>query len=148
MAQTDEERARYKQTEKRLYRYKSLCRRICDHKHDIEELNDMNFDKLRRSSKSFVSMMRSGMRLDPTDVFDAQIGLLKSYVAVDEYEVRQIKRALRYVRDDPYYMTVEYKYFNNMSDEEASRAMKCSLSTIRRNRTKLVKRICDLLYGM
>ena len=48
------ETTRYKETEKRLYRYKTLCRRISDHKHDIDELNNMNFDKLQRSSKSFV----------------------------------------------------------------------------------------------
>lgn len=138
---------RCRETERRLYRYKTLCGRIRDHRRDIEELNDMNFDALRRSSKSFVSMLKSGMRMDPQDAFEAQIGVLRTYLAVDEYEVRQIRRALRYVRDDPYYMSIEYKYFRNMTDEESSRAMKCSLSTVRRNRSRLLNRICDALYG-
>lgn len=138
----------YKETEIRLYRYKTLCMRINSHKHDITELEDMNPDALMHSSKSFVSMIRGGMRIDPTDAYEKQIAMLRAYISADEYEVRQVRRALRLVRKDPYYMTIECKYFKRMTDEESSRVLKCSISTLRRNRTRLLRQISDALYGM
>lgn len=138
----------YKMTEKRLYRYAVLCRRIVENKREIEELSDMNLDALRRTSKSFVSLLRSGMRVDPIDAHEAQVAMLKSYIAADEHEVRQIRRALRFVRNDPYYMVVECRYFKAMTDENTAELLKCSLSTVRRNRTRLVRSIADALYGM
>ena len=140
--------AAYSMTEKRLYRYRVLCRRIEEHKKDIEELAAMNFEALRHSSKSFVSLIRTGMRVDPHDAFEAQIGVLRAYISADEYEVRRVKRALRFIRDDPYYMIIECKYFRGMTEEATAKELSCSLSTVRRNRARLVNTLSDALYGM
>lgn len=136
----------YINTEQRLYRYKALCSAVTDHKRQINELKDLNPDALYRSSKSIVSLKRNNSRYDPLDAFEKQIGLLRVYVKADEYEIRKIRAALRKVRNDPYYMSIEYKYFSRKTDEEASRALKCSVSTLRRNRTRLLKEITNELY--
>ena len=138
-----------KETERRLYRCRALCTRIANNKKDLEKLRRMDFDVLQHSSVSFVSMIRrQTMRIDPIDAFDAQISMLESYIAADEYEVTHIRRALSAVRDDPYYMLLEYRYFRRMSDEEAGEKMGCSVSTVRRNRGRLLQTVTDVLYGV
>ena len=138
----------FKMTEKRLRRYAILCRRVTECKKEIEALSQMDMESLCQSSSSVVSLIRTGMRKDPEDACRAQLQILKSYVAADEFEIRQIRRALSYIRNDPYYMIVMYKYCKGLTDEQISKHIKCSLSTVRRHRTRLVNTVATALYGM
>ena len=136
----------YKDTEYRLYRYKTICTRINDHKRNISELKDMNPNALWSTSHSVLSLNKNKKRSDISDAFERQIGAVRTYIAADEYEIRQIRRALRTVRDDPYYMALELRYFRGMTDDEASRVLKCSPSTLRRNRTRLLTTVSSVLH--
>lgn len=137
----------FKQTEARLYRYKALCARIAEFRRELDELANMNYDSLMHSSRSFISMLKTGMRLDPSDAFEMQMARIRAYMSADEYEVREIRRALSHIRKDPYYTAIDCKYFRHMTDAEAVEKMNCSLSALRRNRTRLVHILADYLYG-
>ena len=145
MEQTED--MRYKQTEARLYRYKALCARIAEFRRELDELANMNYDSLMHSSRSFISMLKTGMRLDPSDAFEMQMARIKAYMSADEYEVREIRCALSHIRKDPYYMAIDCKYFRHMTDAETMDRLNCSLSALRRNRTRLVHILTDYLYG-
>lgn len=138
------------EAETRLYQYKTLCTRIDGMKQDIAALESMNYNALLRTSGSIVrvSGRKHKEHRDPTDRFDAQIGFLESRVEMFEKEVRALRKALDTVRDDPYYLSIEYKYFMRTIEEYACQQMRCSISTLRRNRKRLLHIIVDVLYGM
>ena len=138
-----------KEAETRLYQYPKLTARIDEMKQDIAALESMNYSALMRTSGSIVRATgrKHKEHRDPTDRFDAQIGFLKSRVAVCKKEVRQLRKALKAVCDDPYYPAIEYKYFMRTIEEYTCKQMQCSISTLRRNRQRLLNTIVDVLYG-
>ncbi len=138
------------EAETRLYQYPKLTARIDEMKQDIAALESMNYSALMRTSGSIVRATgrKHKRRRDPTDKFDAQIGFLKSRVEMFEKEVRALRKALDAVCDDPYYLAIEYKYFMRTIEEYACKQMQCSISTLRRNRKRLLHIIVDVLYGM
>lgn len=51
-------------------------------------------------------------------------------------------------REDPYYLTIELKYFDNVKDADAALRLRCDPATVRRNRRRLVRRLALRLYGV
>ena len=137
------------EAETRLYQYPKLTARIDEMKQEIAALERMDYDALLRTSGSIVRATgrKHKRRRDPTDRFDAQIDFLESRVEMFEKEVRALRKALDAVCDDPYYLAIEYKYFMRTIEEYACQQMQCSISTLRRNRQRLLNTIVDVLYG-
>lgn len=145
-----DEKELIRETKKRLYRLPQLLFRIKYSKAELAELKSSGFDmsKLRRNSKSFVSLIKSGMRLSPMDAHLAQIELLEQRISADTNEIHQLMRALKCVKGDRYYNAICYKFFKNLDDEEVARRLKCTPPTLRRNRARLLHQIANILYGM
>lgn len=59
---------------------------------------------------------------------------LRARLAADEREVRKMQHALRSIGEDPYYLTIELKYFDNVKDADAALRLRCDPATVRRNR--------------
>ncbi len=135
-------------TEQRLFRLPELIQRVAYNEADLNELVDFGNISEKKSSRSIVRLIRPTMRVDPVEAKRAQIRLLESYITADRYEIRTMKRALSCIRDDPYYLTIEYKYFRKEADEVIAKHLNCALTTIRRNRANLVRRISTVLYGV
>jgi DNA-directed RNA polymerase specialized sigma24 family protein len=49
---------------------------------------------------------------------------------------------------DPYYRALEGKYFEQKSDDELAEELNCDVSTVWRNRGRLVTRLAIRLYGV
>ena len=73
---------------------------------------------------------------------------LRARLAADEREVRKMQHALRSIGEDPYYLTIELKYFDNVKDADAALRLRCDPATVRRNRRRLVRRLALRLYGV
>ena len=137
-----------KEAEWRLYHYPELCGRIAQMKQEIAALENMEFDALCCTSGSVIhSSGRQKSVTDPTERFAAQATFLRSRVALYGKEVRILRKALKAVRADPYYKSLEYKYFRRMTDNQAAVKMNCSLSTLRRNRQRLLCIVVNILYN-
>lgn len=93
-------------------------------------------------------LIRPGMRLTPEEVHSAQMAELRARLAADEREVRKMQHALRSIGEDPYYLTIELKYFDNVKDADAALRLRCDPATVRRNRRRLVRRLALRLYGV
>lgn len=134
-------------TEQRLFRLPELVQRIAFNESDLKELKEFGTGQ-KESSRSIVRLIRPTMRVDPVEARQAQISVIESYIAADKYELRTVKRALSCVRSDPYYTALEYKYFRREPDEAAAEKLGCALTTLRRNRANLVRRVSSVLYGV
>ena len=53
----------------------------------------------------------------------------------------------RLVADDEYYPIIRMKYFEGKTDEEIAPEIPCDPSTVRRNKSRLIRRIAVKLYG-
>lgn len=140
--------AAYSATEKRLYALPILRERVADNREELTELENCGIEALRQHSSSLVQLIRPGMRLTPEEVHTAQMAELRARLAADEREIRKLQNALNCISDDPYYLTIELKYFSNIKDIDAAQRLKCDPATVRRNRNRLVKRLALRLYGV
>ena len=107
-------------TERRLYALPIIRERIEDNREELTELENCGVEALRHHSASLVRLIRPGMRLTPEEVHSAQMAELRARLAADEREVRKMQHALRSIGEDPYYLTIELKYFDNVKDADAA----------------------------
>ena len=135
-------------TERRLYALPIIRERIEDNREELTELENCGVEALRHHSASLVRLIRPGMRLTPEEVHSAQMADLRARLAADEREVRKMQHALRSIGEDPYYLTIELKYFDNVKDADAALRLRCDPATVRRNRRRLVRRLALRLYGV
>ena len=117
----------FKATERRLYAVPDLRAKLED---DQEELEDTRKYGLKERSHSITRFFKSGVRLTPEEIMEP------------------IEKALASIRDDPYYLAVNGKYIQRMTDEEIAEQIHCDPVTVWRNRKRLVQRVAVRLYGV
>lgn len=134
----------FKATERRLYAVPALRQKVED---DRERLNELRTRGPRGKSKSIVRFQSGGSRLSPEEIFEVIVRDIEATIANDTYELECVEKALAYVQDDAYYVTVSGRYLEELPDEEIAGRIPCDTSTVWRNRKRLVQRIAVLLYG-
>ncbi len=142
------EKAAYAETERRLYAMRALRARVEDTREELAELEGLGIEALREHSASLVRVLRPGMRLDPEEVHAVQLATLRGRLAADERELKRMNIALSFISDDPYYLAVEARYLRGMGDYDIAERLNCDPSTVRRNRTRLVRMLALRLYGV
>lgn len=135
-------------TERRLYALPVLSMRVQENKEELEELECLGVEALRKHSSSMVRLLRPGIRLTPEEVHAAQLAELRARIAADEREVKKMQAALKSISDDPYYMIIELRFFREKSDDAIAERLCCDPTTVRRNRARLIKRLALRLYGV
>lgn len=136
----------YRATEERLYSLPVLIGKV---EKDRERLQELKQDPhLPRRSKDICRFKRAGVRLTDEEIVDALKQDLQAKIAGDEFEIQTVQEALEIVKGDPQYRTLAGRYFDNISDGEIARELKCDESTVWRNRKRLVKRVAVRLYGV
>ncbi len=147
-AHVERDNSAYAETERRLFALPILRERVEYAKEELEELESCGVDALRHTSSSLVRLLRPGMRLTPEEVHAAQLAYLRSRLSADAREVKKMDAALATLREDPYYRSIELRYFNNVTDAEAAKTLCCDPTTVRRNRKRLIKILALRLYGV
>lgn len=137
----------YKSTERRLYAMPILLAKKAEEEADLERLLRENEPDIVMRSTDIVRFRRTGIRLSDEDLLQAQVTDLRANIAMKEHEIQQIERALEHVKGDYYYRAVPMKYFEGISDDDVAKQLFCDGSTIRRNRSRLVKALSIWLYG-
>ena len=72
---------------------------------------------------------------------------MEAGIAADQYELDNIEKALAGIADDEYYLTVSGRYLQGLSNEQIAERIPCEISTVWRNRKRLVQQLAVLLYG-
>ncbi len=134
----------YKATEKRLYAYPDLLKRIEDNK---ELLRDIATEGAPEHSKSIARFGGSGVRLSQDEIIEGLMTKTNEEITRDTYEVETIAGALALIKADPYYIVVTARYFEGKNDDQIAEAIPCDVTTVRRNRGRLVRRLAVRLYG-
>lgn len=135
----------YKTTERRLYALPVIRAKLEEEREELAQLTEDQ--ELSVRSTDIIRFQRPGLRLSKEDILTARITDLECRIASKEHEIKEMERALEQVTNDYYYLTISLKYFDSTVDEEAAAILHCDPSTIRRNRSRLVRIIAVWLYG-
>ena len=141
---TREPRDVFKATEKRLYAYPVLQAKI---QNDLEIISEIIQYGVHERSKSITRFIKSGTRLDPDEIEEAVILDLRAEIANNQHEVVQIEKALEQIADDEYKDIIQYKYFEQKTDDKIAEQMHCAARTVRTHKSRLVGRLSVFLYG-
>lgn len=131
----------FKATERRLCAIPDLREKLKD---DEEELEKARRNGLKERS---YSVPRFGVKLPPEEIMKAVIMDLEASIAATKHELKAIEKALTSIQDDPYYLAVDGKYIQQMTDEEIAEKIHCDPVLVWRNRRSLVQRVAVRLYG-
>lgn len=131
----------YKQTIKRIKALPVLKERIADNTARLES-------PVQEKSKSIVRFTAAGVRADPEDMLEAIEQTLRAHIAADQAEVDEVYKALNTVSGDYYFPVVYDAFILGKKDEDLAEHLSCDISTIRRNRKRLVNIIAIRLYGV
>ena len=137
-----------KETEHQLFRYPERCARIESMKQELKLLEDMDFDVLTNRPGSIVRISNKKKwygPTDPLDAFESQIEFVKQRIEIDESKAEIIRSALETIRDDTYYMAIEYRYFRRLTDDQVAQKLSIGKSTVRRHRKRLLYRVVAYL---
>ncbi len=147
LAISADERDPYTQAEGRLYALPMIRARLECSRDERDELASLGIEALREHSRSLVRLLSPSMRLTPEEIHEAQLAELGARIAADEREVGYMERALAYIEEHPYFEIIKLKYFKCMTDAAIAERLSCDVSTIRRNRKRLVQSVALFLYG-
>ena len=131
-----------KATERRLYAVPDLLAKLKDDEGELEKAR-----KGGLKERSY-SVPRSGVRLTPEEILEAVVIDLEAAIAATRHELEALDKALASIRDDPYYLAVDGKYIQRLTDEEIAEQIHCDPTTVWRNRKRLVQRVAVRLYGV
>ena len=80
--------------------------------------------------------------------------LLKNYNAFSlsgepaaEKMILQIEAALHMISEDPYYSVITMYYFEGLTREDIADTLNTSVTTVSRNKTRLIKRLSAVLFS-
>lgn len=134
----------FKATERRLYAVPVLRKKLQD---DMARLAEIKQYGPQQKSSSITRFMKNGIRLTPEEIQEALIMDLEAGIAADQYELDNMEKALAGIADDEYYLTVSGRYLQGLSNEQIAERIPCEISTVWRNRKRLVQQLAVLLYG-
>ncbi|WP_371380888.1 hypothetical protein [Sporomusa aerivorans] len=134
----------FRKTESRLYAYPVLLDNIEQYKKDIE---DLLREKPGRSKDLVFYSTSGGSRLTDDEIQEGRILIVRKKIERDQTEIDEINYALEVVKEDEYYPLLTKKYFESKKDDEIAEDFSCDARTIRRNKSRLIRKIAIKLYG-
>ena len=136
-----EARNYFRDTEILLYNYPALKIKVAQ---DEEFLYDPEAATAPTGkSKDVVRFSKTGHGLD----MDRYTESVKASMMRTRQEVLKIERALETIQDDKYFDIISLKYWDGMTLEVVAEALNCDVSTIYRNKNRLVNRVKAVIFG-
>jgi DNA-directed RNA polymerase specialized sigma24 family protein len=137
----EESRNYFRETEILLYNYPALRQKV---ESDEEFLYDPEAAAAPPvKSKDIVRFSGGGHGLD----MDRYTEGIKSSMMRTRQEVLRIERALDAIKDDRYFNIIPMKYFDEVAIEEIAELFDCDVTTIRRNKNRLINRVKIMIFG-
>lgn len=128
----------YKNTEYLLNNFDLLNKSISDMKLQIEDLKTYG---IRKSGKAAVVVSQNMVKVDEDTIIEQRINELKQAIHRTKTVINSINHILQDLKSDKYYQIIDLKYFKKLSYEEIAEILECDVSTVSRNRNRLINLI-------
>ena len=140
----------YKAAERRLYAYPDLVLNLEKYDLDVEDVKtEANIPGAGGRSKSIVYRPVTGgcIIAGKDEILEGKLAIIDSKRKRDQEEIDEVKYALGAIENDPDYMIIEYKYFDNMPEKEIADKVFCDERTVRRHKNRLLRKVMLRFYG-
>jgi len=139
-------RTPFQKTETLLYNYNNFKAAIQDKHDQIEEIKNVG---LRKRSKSITSISSNPTYEIKSDIDKAEekIESIEQSIQVTKNFIRIIDNAIDMLKDDPYFDIIRMKYFEGKTREEMAEYYDVDVSTISRNKNRLVNLLQIRLFS-
>lgn len=125
----------FKNTEAILYSYSTIKETIVQRKTQIKELKKYGLPKKSSSAKIYSS---NKIYIEENDLLDTTIKNIEKSIIKTKVILDYINSILLKFNKDPYYEIIKLKYFDNKTIEEIAEIMEKDISTITRNKNRLI----------
>lgn len=128
----------FQNTELILYNYKKIEESIKQRKDQIKELKKCGLPK---KSKSITSIEISGLKIEENDLLDSTIKNIEKSIIKTEVTLNFINKIIQKFANDPYFEIIKLKYFEEKTEEQIAEYFQRDISTINRNKNRLINNI-------
>lgn len=135
----------YQDTERLLYNYPALRLKLAQ---DEEDLEKGVLIYSREKSKDIVKFLSFSGGKAPEEIVQEELERSRrASMERTRLEINRIDRALETIKDDMYYDIIPMKYFDESKIESIAEHFGKDESTIKRNKSRLVRKIMVVLFG-
>ena len=142
----DNTRPAFQKTEQALYNYKKFMAVIESKKEQIQEIEEHGIQQKSKSITSFISGGSYEIQSDSEKAEDKIQAIIDSIV-ITQRLIKFIDSALKKISCDPYFEIIQMKYFDGKTHEEISDYYEKDVSTITRNKNRLVNDLKVMLFS-
>jgi len=142
----DNKQTPFQKTEQLLYNYNNFRAAIEDKHEQVKNIKDYGLPQKSKSITSFTSGGSYEIQSDSEKAEDKVLAI-ESLIIVTRKFIAIIDSALQKISDDPYYKIIDLKYFNERSREEIAEIMNVDVSTITRNKNRLINVLKITLFS-
>lgn len=139
-----EKKSTFQRTEQLLYLMPKLKEAISHNKQRISDLKKYGLEK--KGSAVHVIPTTTPIKKDEEELIDLEISKLNQRNYIINSEIKWINSILNTMIKDKFYKIIELKYFNNKTYEELAEDLECDVSTISRNRTRIINELKVLFF--
>lgn len=136
----------FQKTETLLYNYNNFKNAIND---KLEQIDEIKQEGIRKKSNSITSFSGSASYEIKSDIdkADEKIESIEQTIQTTKNFIKIIDAAIEVLKDDPYYDLIQMKYFEGKSREDIADYYEVDVSTISRNKNRLVNLLQIRLFS-
>lgn len=136
----------FQKTETLLYNYNNFKNAINDKLEQIDEIKQIGIRKKSSSITSF-SVSPTFEAKSESDKADEKIESIEQSIQITKNFIKMIDAAIEILKGDPYYDLIQMKYFEGKSREDIADYYAVDVSTISRNKNRLVNLLQIRLFS-
>lgn len=142
----DNKQSAFQKTEILLYNYNNFKEAIKDKQEQIKNIKKMGVNKKSKS----VTMYSSGSYFDnksEDEKSEDKIQDLENSIKITKNLILVIDKSLEKLHEDEYFKIINLKYFENKKYEEIAELLEVDVSTVSRNKNRLINMLKIYLFS-
>ncbi len=138
-----ESKSTFQKTEQLLYLVPQLKEAINHNKQRIDDLKQYGIPKTSNAVKIVDSF---AIKREDNEIVEQEISKLLQRNYIISTQLKWINGIVESLRNNKFYDLIELKYYEQKSYEEIAEYFDCDVSTVSRNKNKLINKIKGLLF--
>lgn len=140
------EKTAYQKTEQLLYNYNNFQRVVKEKLEQIEELKKYGVPHKGAAVHSYVGGGTVHGLCTVDETVDNAVHTVQESVQKITHVLNMIDTAMKGIKNDPWYQTLEMRYFDGVGQDEIAKIMNCTQPNVSYHKSRLVKEIALRLF--
>ena len=137
----------FQKTETLLFNYNSFVAAVKDKEEQILEIREMGIAKKGAAFSTFSGNAGYIEVKSDSEKAEEKIERIEFSIKTTRNFIKVIDDAVATLKDDPYYELIDMRYFKGCSREEIAEYFDCDVSTVNRNKNRLINLLQIRLFS-